>query len=37
MDCLILTIAEAEGAPLVTFDAELLNNGAITPEDYLNR
>lgn len=35
MDSMILAMANGEDAPLVTFDAELLDNGAKSPEDFL--
>lgn len=35
MDCLILAMADGEDAPLVTFDAELLENGASSPDEFL--
>lgn len=36
MDCLILTTAEETDGVLVTFDAELLENGAVSPEKFLD-
>lgn len=35
MDCVILATAEEVGATLVTFDHELLEHGAVSPEDVL--
>lgn len=35
MDCVILATAEEVGATLVTFDRELLEHGAVSPEDVL--
>lgn len=35
MDCLTLATANGEDAPLVTFDAELLENGAESPDEYV--
>ncbi|WP_135854732.1 type II toxin-antitoxin system VapC family toxin [Halorussus salinus] len=35
MDCLTLAMADGEDAPLVTFDAELLENGAKSPDEFL--
>lgn len=35
MDCMILAMADGEDAPLVTFDSELLENGAKSPDDFL--
>lgn len=36
MDTVILATAKAVGGPLVTFDGELLDNGAITPAEVLD-
>ena len=36
MDCLILAMANGEDAPLVTFDAELLENGASSPDEFVS-
>ncbi|USZ66736.1 PIN domain-containing protein [Halorussus salilacus] len=36
MDCVILAMAEGEDAPLVTFDSELLENGARSPDELLS-
>lgn len=35
MDTVILATAKEVGGPLVTFDGELLDNGAISPEEVL--
>ncbi len=35
MDTLILTSAESVDCPLVSFDAELVEQGAIEPEELL--
>ncbi|MCU4743950.1 PIN domain-containing protein [Natronoglomus mannanivorans] len=35
MDCVILATANEVGAQLVTFDTELLENGALSPEEIL--
>jgi predicted nucleic acid-binding protein len=35
MDTVILATAKEVGAPLVTFDAELLENGAVSPAEVL--
>lgn len=35
MDTVILATAKEVGGPLVTFDGELLENGAISPEEIL--
>lgn len=35
MDALILAAAEATDATLVTFDAELIENGAVSPEEIV--
>jgi predicted nucleic acid-binding protein len=32
MDALVLTVADAVGATLVTFDSELLDHGAVSPD-----
>lgn len=37
MDCTILTTAEETDGVLVTFDSELLEHGAISPEELLDR
>ena len=34
-DCLILELAEDQDLELVTFDSELVENGALTPEEVL--
>jgi len=36
MDCLILAMADGEDAPLVTFDSGLLNNGAKSPDEFID-
>ncbi len=36
MDCIILTTAEETNGVLVTFDSELLENGAVSPEEFLD-
>lgn len=36
MDCLILSTAEETDGVLVTFDSELLENGAVSPEEFLD-
>ncbi|ELY83211.1 type II toxin-antitoxin system VapC family toxin [Natrinema gari] len=36
MDCLILTTAEETDGVLVTFDSELLENGAVSPKTFLD-
>lgn len=36
MDCLTLAMADGEDAPLVTFDSELLENGASSPDEFLS-
>lgn len=36
MDALILACAEATDVPLVTFDGELLDNGATAPGELLS-
>jgi predicted nucleic acid-binding protein len=35
MDGMILAMANGEDAPLVTFDSELLEHGAKSPNDFL--
>ena len=35
MDCMILAMANGEDTPLVTFDSELLENGAKSPDGFL--
>lgn len=37
LDCLIYTAAEDANAELVTFDTEVLDNGAVSPSEILNR
>lgn len=37
LDCLIYTAAEDADAELVTFDGELIENGATPPSEILNR
>lgn len=37
MDCLILALAEDQDATLVTFDSELIEAGAVAPEQAINR
>ncbi|MEE6210092.1 PIN domain-containing protein [Salarchaeum sp. III] len=36
MDTVILATAKEVGGPLITFDGELLDNGAISPEEILS-
>ncbi|QLG47874.1 type II toxin-antitoxin system VapC family toxin [Natrinema halophilum] len=36
MDCIILTTAEETDGVLVTFDSELVENGAVSPEEFLD-
>ncbi|SEQ29050.1 type II toxin-antitoxin system VapC family toxin [Natrinema salaciae] len=36
MDCVILTTAEETNGVLVTFDSELIENGAVSPEEFLD-
>jgi predicted nucleic acid-binding protein len=35
MDVLVLTAADAVGATLVTFDSELLDHGAVSPDSVV--
>ncbi len=37
MDCLILAAAKDANAELVTFDGEMLENGATSPSEILDR
>lgn len=36
MDCLILSTAEETDGVLITFDSELLENGAVSPKEFLD-
>ena len=36
MDCLILEMAESQDLDLVSFDSELVHQGAVTPEELLD-
>jgi predicted nucleic acid-binding protein len=36
MDAVILATAKEIGAPLVTFDSELLTNNAVSPEEFVD-
>lgn len=35
MDAVVLAMAKEIGAPLVTFDSELLENNAVSPEEFV--
>lgn len=36
MDAVVFATAEEVGVPLVTFDSELIENGAISPDEVLD-